>query len=266
MKQLPFGPGRSINLVITRLSGYAEESVQRYWRQLRADPDNTKPTMLTKEYAGFEDGTISTAQIRRDAMGNIVAGTDTTAITATYALWLLSQHPHMEEALIQEVSTLPTDFMDEDLRPLKLLGNVLNETLRLRGAIMQGLPRIVPAGGAEFCGYHVPDRVIVGVQAYTMHTNPDVWAQPETFDPWRWDIPTKDMLHSFYPFGGGSRVCIGMHFAQLELRHALANFYRTFEGGVKISHAEGFSEADMVPMSYFLQPPKGKRCLLQRRK
>lgn len=54
-----------------------------------------------------------------------------------------------------------------------------------------------------------------------------------------------------------------MHLAQMELRHALANFYRTFNCGMKPSRAHGFSEADMVPMFYFLTPPKGKRCLLQ---
>ena len=266
MRRLPAGPAKEINQAVGRLMGYAEESVQRYWHQLRADPDNAKPTMLTKEFASVEDGTMPESQLRRDALGNIVAGTDTTAITATYAVWMLSWHPEIEQALIREVSTLQTDFIDEDLRQLNLLGNVINETLRLRGAVMQGLPRLVPPGGAEFCGYPVPEGMVVGVQAYTMHQNPEVWAHPETFDPSRWNEPTKDMLHSFYPFGGGSRVCIGQHFAQLELRHSLANFYRTFESGVKMSHAERFSEDDMVPMSYFLQPPKGKRCLMGRRK
>lgn len=61
-------------------------------------------------------------------------------------------------------------------------------------------------------------------------------------------------------------VCIGSHFAELELRHALTNFYRTFEDGVKMSSVEGFSEDDMTPKSYFLSPPKGTRCLVERRK
>ena len=212
-------------------------------------------------------------------------GTDTTAVTATNAVWLLAHHPKIEQALIREVTGLSIRFKDEDLRQLKLLQGVVSETLRLNPPIGQGLPRHVPLGGAELCGYHIPEREVVGVQAYTMHRDPAVWSHPETFDPYRWDEASKDMLHSFYPFGGGSSgeelspeiqlqrrgadlllVCIGSHFAQLELRHALANFYRTFEAGVKPSQAQGFSEADMKPMGFFLSPPKGGRCLVERRK
>lgn len=58
-------------------------------------------------------------------------------------------------------------------------------------------------------------------------------------------------------------VCIGMHFAQLELRHALANFYRTFTKGVKMAYVDGFTEDDMLPMGFFLSPPKGHRCLVE---
>lgn len=99
-----------------------------------------------------------------------------------------------------------------------------------------------------------------------MHRDPAVWAHGDQFDPYRWEEPTKAMKDSYYPFGGGSRVCIGMHFAQLELRHALANFYRAFEGGVRMSQVDGMSPDDMITMTNFLEPIKGKRCLMERRK
>ena len=63
-----------------------------------------------------------------------------------------------------------------------------------------------------------------------------------------------------------SKVCIGSHFAQLELRHALANFYRTFKSGVRPAYVDGFTDDDMVPVNFFLNPPKGKRCLVELRK
>lgn len=168
--------------------------------------------------------------------------------------------------MIREVSTLPTDFTDHDLQQVESLQIILKEVLRLRGAVAQGLPRLVPDGGVEFCGYYIPAGVVCGAQAYTLHRDPTVWSQPEVFDPARWKEPTKAMRDSYYAFGGGSRICIGMHFAQLEMRHALANFYRTFESGMRMSSAEGMSEDDMVPMCYFLEPPKGKRCMMERRK
>lgn len=191
--------------IVTRMNNYATESLNRYYKHLKTDPENVKPTLLTKEYAAVENGTITQSQMQTDARGNIVAGTDTTAITATNAVHMLAHHPEIEKALIEEVSKLPEDFIDTDLRPLPLLNNVINETLRLCGPVGQALPRYVPKTGAEFCGYPIPGGTVVGVQAYTMHRNAEIWTRPEEFDPERWNDPTKDMRHSFLPFGGGSR-------------------------------------------------------------
>lgn len=61
-------------------------------------------------------------------------------------------------------------------------------------------------------------------------------------------------------------MCIGQHFAQLELRLALAEFYRTFDKGmVPALGVDGFTADDVTPMYYFITPPKGKRCFLQPR-
>lgn len=246
--------------------------------------DNVKPTLLTKEYACVENGELTWQQLRRDASGYIIAGTDTTANTANFAVWQLSKHPDIEKQLIAEVASLPPDFDDEQLRTLPLLANVIHETLRTCSVVGQGLPRAVPADGAEFAGHYIPAGTTVGIPAYTMHRNEDVFPDCEAFKPERWDIPTKEMKESFLAWGGGSRgkhslaerswtmelltmivVCIGMHFAQLELRHALANFYRAFDSGMKMSTAEGFSEKEMVFASHFIVGPAGKRTLMQRR-
>ena len=165
--------------------------------------------------------------------------------------------------MIREVSALPSDFDDEKLRALPLLDKVIKETLRLRPSVGQGLPRAVPTGGVTIEGHYIPGGTTVAIPAYSMHRVRSVWPDPEKFDPSRWENVTRDMKDSFVPFGGGSRVCIGQHFAQLELRHALANFYRTFSDGMMPSKAEGFSEDDMTPMSFFVTALKGKRCLLE---
>lgn len=54
-----------------------------------------------------------------------------------------------------------------------------------------------------------------------------------------------------------------MHFAMLELRYALVAFYRAFPNGVRLASKEGFTAAEMEPVSLFLMPPKGKRCLVE---
>jgi cytochrome P450 len=133
-------------------------------------------------------------------ISHMLTGTDTTAITATYATYCLSTHPNIQEALIREVSTLPSEFKDEDLRQLRILNGVINETLRLHGAVGQGLPRLVPPGGATLCGYYIPESVTVGVQAYSIHRDDTLWPNATEFKPDRWFEPKHDM-YAFLPFG-----------------------------------------------------------------
>jgi cytochrome P450 len=71
LAKLPFGPAKEIYAVVQRMNAYAEESLRRYRRQLEADPDNVKPTLLTKEYPLVDTGEIEWGQIRRDAAGFI---------------------------------------------------------------------------------------------------------------------------------------------------------------------------------------------------
>ena len=94
------------------------------------------------------------------------------------------------------MASRPEDSRDDQLRALTVLGNVINETLRYRGPLTQNLPRVIPPGGAEISGHSIPAGVEVGIHAYTLHRNPEVWPNPDTFDPSRWNNPTKDMQNS----------------------------------------------------------------------
>ncbi|CAN9248611.1 unnamed protein product [Alternaria alternata] len=239
---LPFG-SKEVQRSRERIADYSKESIMRYWNLLKTGEENVKPTLLTKAYDAVEDGSMTTSQLEREAIVYLVAGTDTTALSAIYTVWNLACHPEIEAAVIQEVAALPNGFTDDNLRKCKLLNNVLTETLRIRPPIGQS--------------------AIVGVQAWSMHRNPTVFKDPERFIPARWDNPSTDMLQSFYTFGGGRRACIGAHFAQLELRHALANFYRTFTKGVTASSAKSFSKAEMEVDTNFMTLPKGKRCVIE---
>ena len=70
MAYAPFGGAKELSRSVDRLLGYAEESLERYWRQLRAEPDKAKPTLLTMVCDALEDGSVEFGQLRRDATGN----------------------------------------------------------------------------------------------------------------------------------------------------------------------------------------------------
>lgn len=178
-------------------------------------------------------------------------------------VWELAKHPQIQAQVIEAVQKLPEDCTDDDLKHAEILQHVINETLRLRGPASASLPRVVPAGGVTVCGRYLPGGTVVSTQAYSRHRDPQIWSEPESFDPSRWASSTKEMREAFMPFGAGSRICIGMHFAQIELRHAIVNFYRTFPRGVTPAFVDNFSAESMEQRIYFLASPAGKRCLLR---
>ncbi|KAF2183128.1 cytochrome protein [Zopfia rhizophila CBS 207.26] len=244
-----------------RMQVYARESIQRYRNLIAAEPSNPKPTLFTKLFKAGEEG-MSPDEIRAEAQGYIIAGSDTTANTLTYLIWAVCRDEAIKRRLVEELVSLPDDFRDRDLKNLSYLHQVIQETLRLYASAPSALPREVPRGGAELDGYWIPGGFTVSTQAYSMHRDPEIYPQPESFDPSRWETPTKAMKDAWMPFGGGSRTCLGLHLANMELRNAVARFFRAFPNA-KVSNLEGMSDADMEKVIFFLMVPKGKRCLIQ---
>ncbi|KAI0834222.1 cytochrome P450 [Hypoxylon sp. FL0890] len=249
-----------------RMSEYAEQSLERHYKLVEEQGDKAKPTLLSKLYRATENDkdTLPWDELRNDAMSYIVAGSDTTTDTLTYLIWEVCRRPDIKEKLMAELRTLPDGFEDEDAKKLPYLDNIIQETLRLHTAAPAGLPRVVPPGGATFGGYFIPAGYTVSAQAYSMHRNPKVYPDPLKFDPSRWEKPTKAMKDSFLPFGGGSRICLGLHLARMELRLATARFFTRFPNA-KLSHQDGFCDEDMEPLLYFLAAPKNQRCLIEAR-
>lgn len=264
---------------------YATQSIERH-KSLYNKESETPRTLFSKIYQASNDDTLTLKEMRDNAQSYIVGGSDTTSSTLTYLVWAVCRHPGVQKRLVEEVKGLPGDFCFEHVRKLPYLNQVLQETLRLYGAVPAHLPREVPAGGVKLSGYWLPGGVDVGAQLYTLHQDPAVFHDPLKFDPSRWENPTQAMQNSFMPFGGGSRskscvteslregaelpfliwtclACIGLHLAYLEMRMAIALFFRAFPNAT-VSNLEGMNDEDMRPLVYFLMSPMGQRCLIQK--
>jgi cytochrome P450 len=108
-----------------------------------------------------------------------VAGTDTTAVTTSYLIWAVLKHPKVKDRLQEELDNLSTSVSITDAQSLKYLHCVVNETLRLYGAVLSSLRRTTPAGGRELGGYFIPENTAVETQAFTLHRNPEIFKDPE---------------------------------------------------------------------------------------
>jgi cytochrome P450 len=140
-----------------------------------------KPTIFRKILAESEkdNSSITDLEVREEAKNLIVAGSDTTGITITYLLYNVMKNPYLQKQLETEVQTLPEEFTSADIEGLKLLNAVIEEALRLFGAAPGGLPRTVPKQGTEIDGYFLPEDITVATQAYTIHRDPNIFAEPE---------------------------------------------------------------------------------------
>ncbi|KKY24317.1 putative cytochrome p450 monooxygenase [Diplodia seriata] len=202
--------------------------------------------------------------VRVEAGNLIVAGADTTAVSLTYLTHAVLARPELQRALEEEVgSGLQDGFGDRECEALPLLNAVVNETLRMYGAAPGSLPRTVPPGGATLAGHFLPAGTTVSTQAWSLHRDEGLWPDPERFDPYRWlSLPpnTSPSSMSFMPFGAGTRICLGLHLALMELRLATAVFFRELKG-VRLSGRTTPESMDVV--NFFLITPKSGRCYIK---
>jgi cytochrome P450 len=150
-------------------------------------------------------------------------GVETSASTLTWALHQLSQHPETEQRLHAEIDTAIPDRWPSlnDLTNLPFVGQVVTETLRFYPPTWI-LTRVANVD-SSLGGHDIPAGTHIIFSPYLIHHRPDVYPEPERFDPDRWgDQAEARPRHHFLPFGYGPRRCIGDAFGFTEMAIVLA--------------------------------------------
>ena len=192
-------------------------------------------------------------QLRDQVATLFFAGHETTANTLTWTLWLLSTHPEVRARLEAEVTAVLAgrDPNPEDCPRLRYCGHVIDEAMRLMPPVwIIGREAIetVDIGGAP-----VAKGTTVLMSQWVVHRDPRWFPSPDTFQPERWQDGLAQRLPAgaYFPFGGGPRICIGNHFARMEMLLLLSLMVSRF----RLTLAPG---AEVVPYpSLTLRPQKG---------
>lgn len=200
-------------------------------------------------------------QIRDHIMTLFAAGHETTANALTWTFYLLSQNPEKQAKLLHELDTVlagraPTVA---DIPQLPYTGWVLDEAMRLYPpAWLQGR-RATEA--FDLGGYHFPAGTMLLFSQWVLQRTPEIWEQAIEFLPERWEPENgqKVPAWSYFPFGGGPRMCIGMPFAQLEAKLLLATILQSYTTRL----ATGY-KLEMSPL-ITLRPKHGMPMLLAKR-
>ena len=182
----------------------------------RADPRLAERTdalsMLVR--ASDEDGREMTDRELRDQLITLLlAGHDTTATGLAWALERLSRHPAVLQRAVRAAEDGDDDYLDA----------VAKETLRNRPVVFD-VGRILTEP-VELAGHRLPAGVMVVPGLIAVHADPQLYPNPERFDPDRMLDATLSPS-SYFPFGGGNRRCLGATFAMVEFRVVLREILR----------------------------------------
>jgi unspecific monooxygenase len=159
----------------------------------------------------------------------LTAGFETSAVGLTYLLWQVSRNQEIQDKLRKELLTLdsPVSYPKVgELPPAKAIDNlpfleaIVTETLRLHAPIPGIQPRVTPSPSCTLGGYSdIPPNTRVSAQGYSLHRNPEVFPDPESWQPKRWldeensSADLEERRRWFWAFGSGGRMCVGSNLA-----------------------------------------------------
>lgn len=216
---LPLTPYRRlVNLSLSLDQQMRAVIAQKRQQNLAAATDVLSTLIQVRDEEGEQ---LSEAELIGHANMLFVAGHETSSNALTWTLFLLAQHPDIMAAVYEELTAVLSGDAPAvaQLSELQLLDRVIKESLRI-------LPP-VPASGrlvaqdTELAGYAIPRGYEVIFSHYHTHHNPQVYAEPERFDPDRW-LTISPSPHEYMPFSAGRRMCLGSEFARMELKIVLA--------------------------------------------
>lgn len=220
LEKLPLPSVRRFERARDRLDKTIYGIIEERRASKRDEGDLLSMLLLAQDDEGDKDGrgAMTDKQVRDEALTLFLAGHETTANALTWTWYLLSQNPGAEARFHAEIDQILGDRVPafDDVPRLRYTEMVFAESMRLyppAWGIGRRTIHEYPIGD-----YRIPARSILLMSPYVMHRDPRWFAEPGKFDPERWlpEAVASRPKFSYFPFGGGARVCIGERFAWME--------------------------------------------------
>ncbi len=218
---LPDMPRPGYRKAIQRIDSYLFKIITE-----RRQSDSKRDDLLGVLTASQE---LSDDLVRDQLLTMLIAGHDTSTALLSWALYLLGKNPEAQDRLVAEVGEQVKDEMPAiaHLERMAYLDRVVQETARMYPPIHVG--NRIAARDLEFNGVPIPAGSRVMYSIYLSHRQPKYWQCPDQFDPDRFAGGSRSIYpYSYVPFGGGPRNCIGMAFAQVEVKIVLARLLQKY--------------------------------------
>ena len=241
-----------------------DRKVDRLLTERGRAPDAEPKDLLARLLAARDSetgGGMTGKEVRDQVVTIFMAGHETTSLALTWTWYLLSQHPAVEAKLYNELREVLADRTPDyaDVANLKYTRMVIEESMRLYPpAHTTGRQPIAPD---EILGHRIPAGAEVLIMPWLLHRKPQLWENPDRFDPERF-LPERVAARprfAYIPFGAGPRICIGAAFAMTEAILILATIAQRYRLHLKPGHP-------VEPQGLItLRPRHGMQMTLERR-
>jgi cytochrome P450 family 135 len=233
-------------LRITKLKRAVDDELYRIIADARRTGAGGTDVLSMMLAARDEAGNAMTdVEVRDELVTLLLAGHETTATSLAWTFDRLLAHPDVLARLKRELASGNDEYLDA----------VIRETLRVR-PILPLVGRYV-AKPYQLGPWTLPVGTRLAPSVYLLGRRPDAYPEPERFMPERW-LGVKPDPYTWLPFGGGTRRCIGMAFAQFEMRIVLS----TIVPRVQLASVDG--DARVVRRGITLAPSGGMRVIATR--
>jgi cytochrome P450 len=218
----PWGYFQNLKKELSELL-YAEIRERR--QQYDPSPTNIMTLLLSvKDEAGVG---MTDEELYDELLTLLLVGHETTAIAMTWMMYWVHHQPEVRHKLLEELDSLGDSPDPMTVSRLPYLTAVCSESLRIYPTVFINVPYQVREP-VELMGYPLEPGTNVVPSIYLMHHRQDLYSDPDRFKPERF-LDRKFSPYEYLPFGGGSRRCIGVALAELEMKLVLATIMSRYE-------------------------------------
>ncbi|MFC9895016.1 cytochrome P450 [Nocardia sp. NPDC127579] len=221
LASLPLPVNRRFLSAGTRLREYCQDLIVA--RRASGDRRNDLIDILLDS---SDDERHTDKFLAEQAVTVLFGGIDAPTATLSWALYELSQRPEVAATLQKEIIGA-SDLGPRDLGQLDYLNGFLNEVARTHSPLLQTRRTVATV---ELDGFVLPAGTDIGYSIAAIHRNPNIFTEPNSFDPDRWSPSSSDSKNrNFIPFSMGNQMCLGNNFAWMEFQTTIHSLLSTWE-------------------------------------
>ncbi|OMJ24081.1 Versicolorin B desaturase [Smittium culicis] len=222
-----------------KLENFCLKSIEQRRRLIKNKSYNEKRIDILQTYLTSintsNNQPLSDNEIVAEMVAMVIAGVDTTSITLTWILIFYLLYPEVYNKVREEIRS---NFPDKNAKitlqssreKLPYFIATVYETLRIRGSAGGLLFRETSKDGLEICGYNIPSDNEVGIFISGCHNDPELWENPDSFNPDRFLGPEGELLKKeITAFSTGVRICPGKNLAWMQMSEIISNMLNNFD-------------------------------------